>query len=536
MTGSALYTGWVMHRRLRPRQHQFRYRVFSLLIDLGELPLLDRKLRLFAWNRFGLFSFQDRDHGDGRPLSPWLDDLLQGAGIVADGTRQVLCYPRILGYVFNPISVWFCRDRARVLKAIVYEVHNTHGERHFYVLPVAGNQAIVSHDCPKDFYVSPFLSNDCRYFFHIRPPGEKVAVVIHEKEMGTAMLDASFTGDRRPLTDRALLTMLVAYPLMTLKVVVAIHFEAVRLMLKGIRRHPHSPAPPTPVVASDSRLRWVFGVSRCFLGLVELLAACSPAALINLAVPRAGYHVERDLAYGADPRQKLDLYVPGKLTAPAPVVLFFYGGSWKSGTKSLYRAFGQAFASQGMIVAVADYRLYPQVRYPAFVQDGAQAFAWLHAHAAAHGGDPNRLFLAGHSAGAYIAVMLAADPRYLAAAGADLAQIRGVIGIAGPSDFQPLTDQDLIDIFGGADRRQTQPIDYIDGPRPPMLLAAGTDDTTVSPGNTSRLAAKLRAFGTMVEEKHYPGAGHIGVLLSLVPGLRGRTALYQDMLAFLRAH
>ncbi len=273
-----------------------------------------------------------------------------------------------------------------------------------------------------------------------------------------------------------------------------------------------------------------------FSRLAKLRAAFSPAALLDLMVPRAGYRVERDLAYGADPRQKLDLYVPDTLAAPAPVLLFFYGGAWQSGSKSLYRAFGQAFASRGIITAIADYRLYPQVRYPAFVQDGAQAFAWLRARAAAHGADPNRLFLAGHSAGAYIAVMLAADPSYLEAAGADLAQIRGVIGIAGPYDFLPLKADDLIAVFEGANRRETQPIDYIDGVRPPMLLATGTDDSTVLPGNTSRLAAKLRAFGTMVEEKHYPGTGHIGLLLSLVPGLRGRTALYRDMLAFLAAH
>jgi acetyl esterase/lipase len=272
------------------------------------------------------------------------------------------------------------------------------------------------------------------------------------------------------------------------------------------------------------------------LGLVELLAACSPAALLDLAVPRVGYHVERDLAYGADARQKLDLYVPDRLTAAAPVLLFFYGGSWKSGSKSLYRAFGQAFASQGMIVAVADYRLYPQVRYPAFLQDGALAFAWLHRHAAEHGGDPGRLFLAGHSAGAYIAVMLAADTSYLREVGAGPGQIRGVIGLAGPYDFLPLKDQDLIAIFGGDNRPQTQPIHHIAGPSPPMLLASGTDDGTVSPGNTSRLAAKLRSFGSVVEEKHYAGAGHIGLLLSLAPGFRGRTSLYQDMLKFVHTH
>ena len=242
MSGSALYTGWVMHRRLRPRPHQFRYRVFSALLDLDDLPRLDRELKCFAWNRFGLFSFQDRDHGDGRPLHLWLGSLLDDAGIVADGPRRVLCYPRILGYVFNPLSVWFCHDRDGMLKAMVYEVHNTYDERHSYVLAAAESGGSVSQDCGKDFYVSPFLSEECRYHFRIRPPGERVAVVIHEEEIGCPVLDACFTGKRRDLTDRSLLAMLLAYPLMTLKVVVAIHFEAVRLMLKGIRRHPHAPA------------------------------------------------------------------------------------------------------------------------------------------------------------------------------------------------------------------------------------------------------------------------------------------------------
>jgi DUF1365 family protein len=241
MTRSALYTGWVMHRRLRPRKHSFRYRVFSLLLDLEELPRLDRSLKLFGWNRFALFSFQDRDHGDGQPLTAWLDDLLAQAGIIASGRRQVLCYPRILGYVFNPLSVWFCHDRAGILRAIVYEVHNTYDERHFYVLPAAEKDGLVSHACTKAFYVSPFLSRDCQYHFQIRPPDQKVAVVIHEQEGAEPVLEAAFTGKRRALSDRTLLTMLLAYPLMSLKVILAIHFEAVRLMLKGIRRHPHRP-------------------------------------------------------------------------------------------------------------------------------------------------------------------------------------------------------------------------------------------------------------------------------------------------------
>jgi len=239
---SALYTGWVMHRRLRPRHHRFKYRVFAMLLDLDELPALDRRLRLFGWNRAGLFSFHDRDHGDGRPLGEWLDDVLARAGCAANGPRRVLCYPRILGYVFNPLSVWFCHDLAGGLQAIVYEVHNTYDERHAYVLPVVDDEKLVRHGCAKDFYVSPFLSRDCRYHFRIRPPQSDVAVTIHEDEGGEPVLTASFAGARRALTDRALLAMLLAYPLMTVKVVAAIHYEAVRLMLKGIRRHPHSPA------------------------------------------------------------------------------------------------------------------------------------------------------------------------------------------------------------------------------------------------------------------------------------------------------
>jgi uncharacterized protein len=160
---------------------------------------------------------------------------------VADGPRQVLCYPRILGFVFNPLSVWFCYDRDHTLKAVIYEVHNTHGERHSYVMD-CGGEAPIRHSCRKNFYVSPFLSNDCRYHFRIQPPGEHVAVVVHEEEAGASVLSASFSGKRRSLSDSALLAMLFAYPLMTVKVVAAIHYEAVRLMLKGVRRHPHTPS------------------------------------------------------------------------------------------------------------------------------------------------------------------------------------------------------------------------------------------------------------------------------------------------------
>lgn len=285
-----------------------------------------------------------------------------------------------------------------------------------------------------------------------------------------------------------------------------------------------------------TRLIAAAGLAVAAVTIAAVVIVRAPVAALNLVVPRSGYRIERDLAYGADPRQRLDLYVPDNLTAPAPVLLFFYGGSWQSGNKSWYLALGQAFAGKGVVVAVADYRVYPKVKYPAFVADGAAALRFVHEIAARHGGDAHRIFVAGHSAGAYIAAMLAANPRYLTAAQAKPEWIRGVIGIAGPYDFLPLTDPALIALFGGAHRQDTQPISYVDGKRAPMLLVTGDADTTVSPGNTARMAARLRRFGGEVVTKTYPGIGHVGIILSLAPGLRWRTSLRQDMLAFIAAH
>lgn len=270
--------------------------------------------------------------------------------------------------------------------------------------------------------------------------------------------------------------------------------------------------------------------------LATLLTACSPAPLLNLMVPRSGYRVVQGLAYGADARQKLDLYIPDGLSAPAPVILFFYGGSWQSGERSWYLAFGQAFASKGIIVAVADYRLYPHVKYPAFLDDSAHALRFVHEKIAAYGGDPARLFLAGHSAGAYNAMMLASDPRHLREVHGDMGWIRGVIGISGPYDFLPLKSADLIDIFGGNRRTDTQPINYIDAKRPPMLLVTGSEDTTVLPRNTKRMAEKLRSFGSEVKEIVYPGVGHIGVILSLAKPFKSRTSLRADIVDFVNKH
>jgi acetyl esterase/lipase len=272
-------------------------------------------------------------------------------------------------------------------------------------------------------------------------------------------------------------------------------------------------------------------------GLAALLAACSPTfSALNLLVPKSGYRVVQGMAYGGDPRQKLDIYVPDKVRPKSPVLLFFYGGAWMSGSRAQYLAFGQAFASLGIVTVVADYRLYPQVSYPAFVEDGAKAVAWVHAHAADYGGDPALLFIAGHSAGGYIAAMLGSDPEYLAAVGGDFSWLRGVIGIAGPYDFLPLTDPDYIAIFHGPMNAMAMPVNHIDGKRPPMLLAWGLDDGTVGAVNIDHMEAKLKDVGSPVQTVRYPGTGHIGIILSLVPGFRGHTTLRQDMAAFIQSH
>ncbi|HKU64553.1 MAG TPA: alpha/beta hydrolase [Rhizomicrobium sp.] len=271
-------------------------------------------------------------------------------------------------------------------------------------------------------------------------------------------------------------------------------------------------------------------------GLAALLSACHPTGLVDLLVPRSGYDVHRGLAYGQDPRQKLDIYVPQGLKAPAPVLLFFYGGAWQAGSRGDYRGFGQAFASAGIVTVVADYRLYPAVKYPAFVADAAAALAWLHVHAAEYSGDATRIFVSGHSAGAYNAVMLASEPEFIQARGGRLDWIRGVIGIAGPYDFLPMAEAAYIDMFHGRDNPDSMPVNHVNGKRPPMLLVTGDDDGTVYPRNTASMAAKLRAFSSPVREVHYPGTGHVGVLLSLVPGFRGTTNLRQDMLDFIRTH
>ncbi len=271
-------------------------------------------------------------------------------------------------------------------------------------------------------------------------------------------------------------------------------------------------------------------------GVNALLSVFSPFGVINLLVPKTGFTVRRGMAYGTDPRHRLDVYVPDGLAAPAPVLLFFYGGGWQGGKRTDYLAFGQAFTSAGLVVAVADYRLYPQVKYPGFVEDAAGAVAWLHAHVADHGGDPRRIFVSGHSAGAYNAVMLASEPKFIEAKGGRLDWIRGAIGVAGPYNFLPMSDPIYVDMFHGTNNTDCMPVYHVDAKRPPMLLVTGSDDHTVGVCNTNDMTGKLKSVGSEVTRIEYRGIGHIGVILSLVPGFRRITSLRQDMIDFIRAH
>ena len=246
---SALYAGVVTHARHRAPLHRLRYRLVQALFDLEELPGLARRSRLFSHNRPGLVSFRDRDHGDGSgDLTGWVRGLLNDAGVAAEGRIALLCMPRMLGYAFNPLSVFFCHDEAGRLRAILYQVNNTFGQRHSYLLPVeAGAGEAVRQACDKAFHVSPFLPMDLHYDFAVKPPGETTVVKIVVSDSEGLVLDAVFAGERRPFSDGQLLAALLAYPLMTLKVIAGIHWEALKLWSKGARYHPVPPPPATSV-------------------------------------------------------------------------------------------------------------------------------------------------------------------------------------------------------------------------------------------------------------------------------------------------
>lgn len=229
----------------------------------------------------------------------------------------------------------------------------------------------------------------------------------------------------------------------------------------------------------------------------------------------------------------VDIYPAANGDRAAPVLIFFYGGRWQDGKREDYAFVGRKLAAEGLLVMVPDYRLYPEVRFPAFVEDAAAMAAWAKAHAAEFGGDPNRIFLAGHSAGAHMVALLGTDARYFAAHGLQPRDFAGVIGLAGPYDFLPLTDDDLVDIFGSdpARQRESQPVNFADGDEPPFLLLHGGSDLLVWPRNSQHLQARLQAAGSAVSYIEYPGVGHIRILASLrYPGL---APTQQDMLSFI---
>lgn len=237
---------------------------------------------------------------------------------------------------------------------------------------------------------------------------------------------------------------------------------------------------------------------------------------------------------GEAPSQTLSLYRAHGIEEPAPVLLFVHGGSWEWGDPKDYGFVARSLAPAGYVVALAGYRLGQEGRYPAMLEDTAQAIGWLHANAARYGGDPGRIYLAGHSAGAYNVIQVALEPRWLASEGVPASAIRGVVGMAGPYDFFPFDKDSTRAAFGDApDSQATQPINHARGDAPPMLLLTGTDDTTVKPRNTRALAAALEDLGAPVEARYYDGFDHSDVLVRLASPWRRQPGLRGDILGFL---
>ena len=271
-----------------------------------------------------------------------------------------------------------------------------------------------------------------------------------------------------------------------------------------------------------------------FAALGALLAgACSPASVLNAMAPRDGVREASGLAYGAGDRHGIDVYAPDG-AEQAPVVVFLYGGSWVGGDRGMYRFLGASLAAAGVVCMVPDYRVWPEVGFPGFVQDAAQAVAWARRNAAAHGGAADRLVLIGHSAGAHIATLLALDDDYLAAEGLRPATaVRGVVGLAGPYDFLPLRSPTLQAIFGPESGwAETQPVNHVAPGAPPMLLATGDADSMVLPLNTESLAARLRAVDNPVRTVTYPGLGHREIIGAFSSGLRFLAPVRRDVLRF----
>lgn len=267
-------------------------------------------------------------------------------------------------------------------------------------------------------------------------------------------------------------------------------------------------------------------------GIIWLL----PVATLNLLSRLEAARVSTGHAYAPGPRHGIDVYLPPKTGMDRPVVVFFYGGGWEEGDRALYRFVGAALASRGIVTIIPDYRVYPDVRFPGFLQDGAQAVRWAHDHAAQFGGDASRLVLVGHSAGAHIAAMLAFDREWLAGVGLNATRdIAGMAGIAGPYDFLPLNSATLKDIFGsGQELPLSQPINHVMGGEAPVFLVSGTTDSIVDPGNSTRLAARIQAYGGEVETRFHARVSHASVLGAFARPLRLLAPVLDEITGFVR--
>ena len=273
-------------------------------------------------------------------------------------------------------------------------------------------------------------------------------------------------------------------------------------------------------------------------GITALLSACSATRLLNIFVSESGFKVTNDIVYGKSARERLDVYRPVEATSTTafkPVVVFFYGGAWDSGDKGGYLFVAEALTSRGYVVVVPIYRLYPEITFPAYMDDAALAMKWTFDNIAQHGGDPNNVFTMGHSAGAQLAALVAFDATYLNKVGVDKSRICGVISLAGPMDFLPLTEAKMEFIFPLPVRAASQPINYITGNEPPTLLLHGTTDTRVGIHNSRNLATRIAERGGTAEVTFYPEMGHIGILLALAAPLRGSKPVLDRVAKFIDA-
>jgi acetyl esterase/lipase len=280
----------------------------------------------------------------------------------------------------------------------------------------------------------------------------------------------------------------------------------------------------------------LYGLAAAIVALGSL-AACSPLTAINALSPGGASETTTDLAYGQGPRFKLDIYRPANTTTASPVVVFFYGGNWSTGQRGDYAFVGRALASRGIVVVIPDYRLYPEVRYPDFLDDAAQAVAWSAKNIARYGGDPKNLFLMGHSAGAYNAAMLALDARWLRKQGLSPKALSGWIGLAGPYDFLPVENPTARPVFHFPNTPpDSQPVNHLDGAALPALLIAASKDKLVNPArNTGGLAKGLRARGVPVKEVYYDGVSHTTLVASIAAPLRSLAPTLDAIDQFIRS-